>query len=280
MENLDEKTRIQKELISAQIPTEALEVWEIKQFTMHERMFETEEKLREARKQFQKIASDVDDWASLEYLRAQRNSALMAIEGLQHVTQSAKRTPSYAITTSCVKLPPIKTCAGRATLNDHPAYGNLNSALLNKRKEPKLFDLNYAAKENKMPKLDMPDIFDLKRTTSSRLPKRNPQLSMEEFLSTCSPNHRKPTKQSKLPVSISKHTPSVDIGATPSANVNRAQGISCPDTVAGAKGLQRTEVGVVLPCLPSPPRTHSRKRTSTNLRRCHFKQSTAVSLKL
>ena len=280
MENLDEKTRIQKELISAQIPTEALEVWEIKQFTMHERMFETEEKLREARKQFQKIASDVDDWASLEYLRAQRNSALMAIEGLQHVTQSAKRTPSYAITTSCVKLPPIKTCAGRATLNDHPASGNLNSALLNKRKEPKLFDLNYAAKENKMQKLDMPDIFDLKRTTSSRLPKRNPQLSMEEFLSTCSPNHRKPTKQSKLPVSISKHTPSVDIGATPSANVNRTRGISCPDTVAGAKGLQRTEVGVVLPCLPSPPRTHSRKRPSTNLRRCHFKQSTAVSLKL
>ena len=280
MENLDEKTRIQKELISAQIPTEALEVWEIKHFTMHERMFETEEKLREARKQFQKIASDVDDWASLEYLRAQRNSALMAIEGLQHVTQSAKRTPSYAITTSCEKLPPIKTCAGRATLNDHPAYGNLNSALLNKRKEPKLFDLNYAAKENKMQKLDMPDIFDLKRTTSSRLPKRNPQLSMEEFLSTCSPNHRKPTKQSKLPVSISKHTPSVDIGATPSANVNRTRGISCHDTVAGAKGLQRTEVGVVLPCLPSPPRTHSRKRTSTNLRRCHFKQSTAVSLKL
>ena len=274
MENLDEKTRIQKELISAQIPTEALEVWEIKQFTMHERMFETEEKLREARKQFQKIASDVDDWASLEYLRAHRDSALISIEGLQHVTQSAKRTPSYAITTPCVKLPPIRTNAGRATLKEHPVFDNLNSALLNKKKEPKLFDLNYAAKENKMP-----DIFDLKRT-SSRLPTRNPQLSMEEFLSTCSPIHRKPIKQSKLPVSISKHTPSVDTDATPSANVNRTRGISCPYTEAVAEGLQRTEVGAVLPCLPSPPSTHSRKRTSTNLRRCHFKQSTAVSLKL
>ena len=146
MENLDEKTRIQKELISAQIPTEALEVWEIKQFTMHERMFETEEKLREARKQFQKIASDVDDWASLEYLRAHRDSALISIEGLQHVTQSAKRTPSYAITTPCVKLPPIRTNAGRATLKEHPVFDNLNSALLNKKKGTKTFRFELCSK--------------------------------------------------------------------------------------------------------------------------------------
>lgn len=93
-ENLRERNRIQQELLNARLPLEALDVWGMKEFRMHERVFEMEEKLMKARKQFQKIAADVDDWASLDYLRWKRDSAL---EEIRKQNKQRNIPPSYAV---------------------------------------------------------------------------------------------------------------------------------------------------------------------------------------
>lgn len=105
-ENLRERNKIQQELMNARLPQEALDVWGMKEFGMHERVFEMEEKLMKARKHFQKIAADVDDWASLDYLRWKRDSAL---EEIRKQNKQRNIPPSYAVPalSKGVKLPPI-----------------------------------------------------------------------------------------------------------------------------------------------------------------------------
>lgn len=266
-ENLRERSRIQQELVNARLPQEAHDVWGMKEFTMHERVFEIEEKLMKARKQFQKIAADVDDWASLDYLRWKRDSAL---EEIRKQNKQRNIPPSYAVPAlgKGVKLPPIGKPVARVTASyTHPEAPVLPRGLRSQEKEVR-----------------MKEAFDLKKA-SSRIPVRKSGLTTEDFLSFCSPKQTKALEQSRLPlpvICVSKTIPdTTDYSSqNPMRNSDRKLkdvDLSYSKQTKREKSLQApSQSDLNLPRLPSPPACDSKRRTSTKLRRCHYKQSTSV----
>lgn len=291
-ENLRERNRIQQELMNARLPQEALDVWGMKEFGMHERVFEMEEKLMKARKQFQKIAADVDDWASLDYLRWKRDSTL---EEIRKQNKQRNIPPSYAIPalSKGVKLPPIGKPVVRVTASyKHPNHANapvLSTALRSQEKVCAIPDYSTGLRKRVLEEVHLKETFDLKKAPS-RIPVRKTGLTTEDFLSFWSPKQTKESReQSRLPlpvICVSKATPDLDIATTIYSSQNLMQSsdrklkdvdLSYPKKTKRDKSLHApSQSNIILQRIPSPPARDGKRRTSTKLRRCHYKQSTSA----
>lgn len=201
-ENLRERNRIQQELMNARLPQEALHVWGMKEFGMHERVFEMEEKLMKARKQFQKIAANVDDWASLDYLRWKRDSAL---EEIRKQNKQRNIPPSYAVPalSKGVKLPPIGNPVARVTASyKHTEAQVVSTVLRSQEKVRAIPDYSTGVRKRVQEEVHMKETFDLKKAPS-RIPVRKTGLTTEDFLSFWSPKQTKASReQSRLPLPV------------------------------------------------------------------------------
>lgn len=291
-ENLRERNRIQQELLNARLPLEALDVWGMKEFRMHERVFEMEEKLMKARKQFQKIAADVDDWASLDYLRWKRDSAL---EEIRKQNKQRNIPPSYAVPalSKGVKLPPIGKPDARVTASyKHHNHANapvLSTALRSQEKVRAIPDYSTGLRKRAQEVVHMKETFDLKKA-SSRIPVRKTGLTTEDFLSFWSPKQTKASReQSRLPlpvICVSKAIPDLDIATKIYSSQNLMQSsdrklkdvdLSYPKQTKRDEPLHAPcQCDLILPRIPSPPAHDNKRRTSTKLRRCQYKQSTSA----
>lgn len=288
-ENLRERNKIQQELVNARLPQEAHDVWGMKEFGMHERVFEIEEKLMKARKQFQKIAADVDDWASLDYLRWKRDSAL---EEIRKQNKQRNIPPSYAVPALSkeVKLPPIGKPVARVTASyTHPEAPVVPRVLRCQEKVRAIPDYSIGLRKRVQEEVRVNETFDLKKA-SSRIPVRKTGLTTEHFLSFWSPKQTQASReQSRLPlpvICVSKAIPDSDISTTIYSSQNLMQNsdrklkdvdFSYPKQTKRDKSLQASSQSeLILPRLPSPPACDSKQGTSTKLRRCHYKQSTSA----
>lgn len=228
-ENLRERNKIQQELMNARLPQEALDVWGMKEFGMHERVFEMEEKLTKARKQFQKIAADVDDWASLDFLRWKRDSAL---EEIRKQNKQRNIPHSYAVPalSKGVKLPPIGKPDARVTASyKQPNHANapvVSTALRSQEKVWAIPDYSTGLRKRVQEEVHMKETFDLKKA-SSRIPVRKTGVTTEDFLSFWSPKQTKTSReQSRLPlpvICVSKAIPDLDIATTIYSSQNLMQ---------------------------------------------------------
>lgn len=288
-ENLRERNRIQQELMNARLSQEALDVWGMKEFGMHERVFEMEEKLMKARKQFQKIAADVDDWASLDYLRWKRDSAL---EEIRKQNKQRNIPPNYAVPalSKGVKLPPIGKPVVRVTASyKHTEVPVVSTALRSQENVRAIPDYSTGVRKRVQEEVHMKETFDLKKA-SSRIPVRKTGLTTEDFLSFWSPKQTKESRErSRLPlpvICVSKAIPDLDIATTIYSSQNLMQSsdrklkdvdLSYPKQTKRDKSLHApSQSNIILPRIPSPPARDNKRRTSTKLRRCHFKQSTSA----
>lgn len=288
-ENLRERNRIQQELMNARLPQEALDVWGMKEFGMHERVFEMEEKLMKARKQFQKIAANVDDWASLDYLRWKRDSVL---EEIRKQNKQRNIPPSYFVPalSKGVKLPPIVKPVARVTASyKHTEAPVVPTALRSQEKVRAIPDYSTGVRKRVQEEVHMKETFDLKKA-SSRIPVRKTGLTTEDFLSFWSPKQTKASReQSRLPlpvICVSKAIPDLDIATSIYSSQNLMQSsdrklkdvdLSYPKKNKRDKSLHApSQSNIILQRIPSPPARDGKRRTSTKLRRCHYKQSTSA----
>lgn len=284
-----ERNRVQQELLNARLPQEALDVWGMKVFGMHERVFEMEEKLMKARKQFQKIAANVDDWASLDYLRWKRDSML---EEIRKQNKQRNIPPSYAVPalSKGVKLPPIGKPVARVTASyKHTEAPVVSSVLRSQEKVRTIPDYSTGVRKRVQGEVYMKETFDLKKA-SSRIPVRKTGLTTEDFLSFWSPKQTKASReQSRLPlpvICVSKAIPDLDIATTIYSSQNLMQSsdrklkdvdLSYPKKNKRDKSLHApSQSNIILQRIPSPPAHDNKRRTSTKLRRCHYKQSTSA----
>lgn len=291
-ENLRERNRIQQELMNVRLPQEALDVWGMKEFGMHERVFEMEEKLTKARKQFQKIAADVDDWASLDFLRWKRDSALEEIRK-QNKQRNIPHSYMYAVPalSKGVKLPPIGKPDARVTASyKHPNHANapvVSTALRSQEKVWAIPDYSTGVRKRVQEEVHLKETFDLKKAPS-RIPVRKTGLTTEDFLSFWSPKQTKESwEQSRLPlpvICVSKAIPDLDIATKIYSSQNLMQSsdrklkdvdLSYPKKNKRDKSLHApSQSNIILQPIPSPPACDGKRRTSTKLRRGHYKQST------
>lgn len=284
-----ERNRVQQELLNARLPQEALDVWGMKVFGMHERVFEMEEKLMKARKQFQKIAANVDDWASLEYLRWKRDSVL---EEIRKQNKQRNIPPSYAVPalSKGVKLPPIGKPVARVTASyKHTEAPVVSSVLRSQERVRTIPDYSTGVRKRVLEEVHMKETFDLKKA-SSRIPVRKTGLTTKDFLSFWSPKQTKASReQSRLPlpvICVSKAIPDLDIATSIYSSQNLMQSsdrklkdvdLSYPKKNKRDKSLHApSQSNIILQRIPSPPARDGKRRTSTKLRRCHFKQSTSA----
>lgn len=288
-ENLRERNKIQQELMNARLPQEALDVWGMKEFGMHERVFEMEEKLMKARKQFQKIAADVDDWASLDYLRWKRDSAL---EEIRKQNKQRNIPPNYAVPalSKGVKLPPIGKPVVRVTASyKHTEVPVVSTALRSQENVRAIPDYSTGVRKRVQEEVHMKETFDLKKA-SSRIPVRKTGLTTKDFLSFWSPKQTKASReQSRLPlpvICVSKAIPDLDIATKIYSSQNLMQSsdrklkdvdLSYPKQTKRDEPLHAPcQSDIILPRIPSPPARDNKRRTSTKLRRGHYKQSTSA----
>lgn len=288
-ENLRERNKIQQELMNARLPQEALDVWGMKEFGMHERVFEMEEKLMKARKQFQKIAADVDDWASLDYLRWKRDSAL---EEIRKQNKQRNIPPSYAVPalSKGVKLPPIGKPVVRVTASyKHPNHANapvVSTALRSQEKVCAIPDYSTGVRKRVLEEVHLKETFDLKKAPS-RIPVRKTGVTTED--SFWSPKQTKTSREQRLPlpvICVSKAIPDLDIATTIYSSQNLMQSsdrklkgvdLSYPKQTKRDKPLHAPpQSDIILPRIPSPPARDGKRRTSTKLRRCHYKQPSSA----
>ncbi|XP_062612713.1 uncharacterized protein LOC134274439 [Saccostrea cucullata] len=281
-ENIKEKSNVQQELVNIRIPMEARDVWKLKEFTMHEWLFETEEKLKDARRQFQMTASDTEDWASLEYLYWKRDVALKELEEMrQRLKCPVKRHPTHVLYNQgkSTKLPQIGKNFTRKTAKD---TSRAKSTVL-----PPLEPFKAAQQRLRCGDQLQKTIDNDTAGAHSKLPIRNRKLSTEEFLSFRFSKKIVPVHDSKLPVPTlqkDKREKTLEcasiLGSLSENRIPLKNSLICSPVSSNSEknfkfekdsGREKhTDGKPSLPHLPSPPALNHRAGTSTHLRRRHF----------
>ncbi|XP_056009524.1 uncharacterized protein LOC125680191 [Ostrea edulis] len=263
-ENLKKIDAFQKQIAKRRISFDARDGWEVKEFTLFENMFETEEKLKSVCHQFQRITSTMEDRVPLKDLRNQRM--------LAHKTQ-AKLRPQAKRTKQCpkeVKLPPIKRCLGRlrATTKDSDRQINtvqtaLQPVVHRPGAEP---DVKRSSQTAARPTLLRND------HTRSKLPVRDERLATKEFISFKLPKKNFSSQHSKLPLrnmKVAKELDSPQKTKLPSSNIGAMRSGSL-NSGEEFKAVTKPFHTMSNPFLPIPPIGGRGVRTSTNLRMRHF----------
>ncbi|XP_061187301.1 uncharacterized protein LOC133195465 [Saccostrea echinata] len=298
-ENMKEKSNVQQEIVNMRISMEARDVWKLKEFTMYERLFETEEKLKDARHQFQKTASDMEDWASLEYLYWRRDTALEELgEMRQQMKRSVKHHSIQAVYNQDkpTKLPQIKKAfRGKTVKETNRPISTVLSPLEPVVQSPKngIKGSPKATQQRLRGGVQLQETIDNDMEGAhSKLPIRNPKLSTEEFLSFWSSKKIGSVQRSKLPVPNLQKSNDGDIshgtnifGSLSKNKIPLKKSVICSpvnsisendlnsEKIPGKEKLAMVHAdgNPGLPLSPIPPVGNHRVGTSTHLRRRHFK---------